>query len=517
MITTGEVKGWPPRWITPVTQDQIERGDGELAIDFIQSMCRVTKDSIAANTGELLILRPWQQLLLKNLLARREDGRLLHKEGLILMPRKSGKSAILSALTLYLTYCGPDGGETYAVASSKDQARIVFNDAKKMIQMDPELSDSVKLYRDAIEVIDSGSVMRVLAAEAPQLEGLSPTAVCYDELHTAPNRELWDVLALAKASRVDSLQIAISTAGVRTDSTGRDSLCYSMYNYGKSVAAGLTEDPSFFMAAWEPKNPDANHLDPAIWEEANPGYGDISDPEDFLSSSRRTPAPEFKTKRLNLWVNTNNAWIDSKTWDECSTGEPIPDGAEVCIGFDGSYSGDASAIVAVSIPNPDDENAVPHVDKVAVWERPKDSLDDWRVPIADVEDAIRAACKKWNVKEIVCDPYRYARTFQVLESEGLPIVEFPQSPARMVPATQSFFEAVTQNLLTHSGDVDLTRHVQNAVLRVDARGSRLSKENRNSDRKIDLAVAAVMCHARASFYNNKPADPTPMFYDFDDI
>lgn len=517
MTTSGEVKGWPPRWITPVTDEQIARGDGDMAIDFIQSFCRVTKDSIAANTGELLVMREWQKLLLRNLLARREDGRLLHKEGLILMPRKSGKSAILSALTLYLTFCGPDGGETYAVASSKDQARIVFNDAKKMIQMDPELSESVKLYRDAIEVMDSGSVMRVLAAEAPQLEGLSPTAVCYDELHTAPNRELWDVLALAKASRVDSLQIAISTAGVRTDSTGRDSLCYGMYNYGKSVAAGLIEDPSFFMAAWEPKDPNADHLDPAVWEEANPGYGDISDPEDFASSAKRTPAPEFKTKRLNLWVNTNNAWIDAKTWDANANGLPIPDGANVVLGFDGSYSGDATAIVAVSIPAAGDADAHPHVDKVAVWEKPQDALDDWVVPIADVEDALRQACKRWNVKEIVCDPYRYARTMQELESEGLPIVEFPQSPARMVPATTTFYEAVTQNLLTHSGDADLARHISNAVLRVDARGSRIGKENRNSERKIDLAVAAIMAHARASFHTNAPVAPVPQFYDFDEL
>lgn len=492
-------------------------GDGELAVDFIQSFCRVTKDSIAAHTGELLVLRDWQQELLLHLLARRTDGRLKHKEALILMPRKSGKSALLSSLTLYLTYCGPNGGETYAVASSKDQARIVFNDAKKMIQMDPELSQGVKLYRDAIEVIDSGSVMRVLAAEAPQLEGLNPTAICYDELHTAPNRELWDVLALAKASRFDAIQIAISTAGVKTDSSGKDSLCFSMYNYGKSVAQGHTDDKDFFMAAWEPKDQNADHTNEDVWAQANPGLNDISSLDDFRSSVKRTPAAEFKTKRLNLWVNTMNAWIEPKTWDECASDFVIPNGADVVLGFDGSYSGDASALVVVSIADKDDLNSKPHIECIKVWEKPMDANDDWRVPVEDVEAQIIAAAKKYSVKEIVCDPYRYGRTYQVLESEHrLPMVEFPQSPARMIPATTTFFEAVTQNLLTQSGNKDLARHVSNAVLKVDARGSRLSKESKNSNRKIDLAVAAVMAHSRASFLGNTTT-PTVQFFDFNDI
>src|SRR5205823_2427060 len=99
----------------------------------------------------------------------------------------------------------------------------------------------------------------------------------------------------------------------------------------------------------------------------------------------------------------------------------------------GSFNNDSTALVIVSTPVGD---TPPHVDVIAAWEKPRDSGNDWAVPIVDVEAEIRAACRRWQVREIVCDPYRWARTYQVLESEGLPVVEYPQSPARMVPATQ---------------------------------------------------------------------------------
>jgi len=137
------------------------------------------------------------------------------------------------------------------------------------------------------------------------------------------------------------------------------------------------------------------------------------------------------------------------------------------------------------------------------------------VPIAQVEEAIRAACRRWQVREIVCDPARWARTYQILESEGLPIVEFPQSPARMVPATTRFFQAVTNKGLTHSGDPRLARHVANCRVRPTTRGSMISKDAKKSPRKIDLAVAAVMALERAC--QPPPKDSGADFYSWDEI
>jgi hypothetical protein len=130
------------------------------------------------------------------------------------------------------------------------------------------------------------------------------------------------------------------------------------------------------------------------------------------------------------------------------------------LGFDGSYSGDATAIVAVQIGD------MPHLDVVRLWEDVGGQM-----PIIDVEDALRIACKPWRVQEIVADPFRWARSLQLLADEGLPVEEFPQSPARMTPATQRFGEAVLNKALTHSGDPDLARHVGNAVVKNDSRGA----------------------------------------------
>jgi phage terminase large subunit-like protein len=113
----------------------------------------------------------------------------------------------------------------------------------------------------------------------------------------------------------------------------------------------------------------------------------------------------------------------------------------------------------------------------------------------------------------VCDPFRWARTYQALEAEGLPVVEFPQSPARMVPATQRFYEAVINHSLTHSGDPRLARHIDNCTLKVDARGARLGKDAKNSPRKIDLAVSAVMAYAQACVTPVSAPEPSFAFID----
>src|SRR5439155_7536251 len=91
----------------------------------------------------------------------------------------------------------------------------------------------------------------------------------------------------------------------------------------------------------------------------------------------------------------------------------------------------------------------PHLDVVAAWS-PDPGDRDYRIPVGEVEDTIRAACKRWAVRRIVADPYRWERSLQVLEAEGLPVVAFPQSPQRLIPATSRFYEAVTSRGLTHS-------------------------------------------------------------------
>ncbi|WP_347958152.1 terminase TerL endonuclease subunit, partial [Gordonia aichiensis] len=117
-----------------------------------------------------------------------------------------------------------------------------------------------------------------------------------------------------------------------------------------------------------------------------------------------------------------------------------------------------------------------------------------------VEDEIRKACSRWNVVEIVADPFRWTRTLQVLESERLPVVEFPHSPSRLTAATGDLYSAALNGKISHSGDSTLAAHVGAAVIVEDARGIRLAKTSRSRKaRKIDLAACLVMAHSRATW------------------
>jgi phage terminase large subunit-like protein len=483
------VDGWPPRWLTPVPVEDQLRGDGGLFVDFGEAVCRVDKDSLASRAGALIAFRPWQRRLFAHLLARRVDTRYRHRQALVGVARKNGKSGKGSALGLGGLVLGPDGGEVYSCAADKQQARIVFDTARRMVKMDPELSELLKVYRDAIELPRTGSVYRVLSAEAFTKEGLNPHLVIFDEVHAQPNRELWDVMALAMGARVEPLMIGITTAGVRTDQTGQDSLCYGMYQHGVRVALGEVDDPAFFMAWWEPFLRDADHREPATWREANPGLGDLVDEEDLASAVLRTPENEFRTKRCNQWVATQQAWFPSGLWEGLKDERAVPDGAEVVLAFDGSFSGDSTGITVHAVGDL-------HIDVVAVWEKPFGD-NEWRVNPDEVETVVRSAFERWNVRHCVYDPRIWQQMFERLAAEGYPVEAMPQGLA-MIQAAQRFHDAAKDHTLSHSGHAGLARHVGNAVIKATPQGWRVQKENPHSPRKIDLAVCAIMGHAYAA-------------------
>lgn len=495
-----DVVGWPPRWLTPVPIEDQMRGDGELYANFAEAVCRVTKDSVASPAGKLIELRGWQKELLKHTLARREDGRFRHRTALIGMSRKNGKSALAASMGLAGLTLGGNGSEIYSCAADRDQARIVFGTAKRMIELDEELSSMFTLYRDAIEFKDKGSVYRVLSAEAYSKEGLNPSPlVIFDEVHAQPSWELWNVLSLAGGARADSLLLGITTAGVKTQSNGQDSLCYSLYQYGQQVVKGEKKDPSFFFSWWEPTQPEADHRDESNWLEANPGYDDLLDKEEMQSAVLRTPEAEFRTKRLNCWVNTSVAWLPTGAWEALKDEDRFPEpGEEVILAFDGAFSNDSTALVMWLLGG-----EKPHLMVVGLWERPDDAEQGWHIPVAEVEETIVSTFRdeRFNVREIVFDPARWQRTFMVLDEEGLPVVSYPNSAANMVPATQKFYEAVVNESFTHDGDERLARHVANCVTKQSSRGVMVAKAS--SRRKVDAAVASIFGYDRAT----QPAEP----------
>ncbi len=500
---------WPPAWVTPTDLQYGSRGAD--AVDFINTFVTLTKDSIAGGAGQSIKLRPWQERLLEETLEVDEQGLFKKRTAVWSMGRKNGKSALVTGLGLWFLINGDEGGEVYSCAAEKEQARITFGDARKIIEREPELAGMCNIYRDVIEVPGTGSIWRVLSAEAYSKEGLNASAVIFDEAAALKDRAMWDVMQLSMASRRQPMMIATTTCGVKSDSTGQDSTAYQLYQYGQKVARGEVDDPSFYMAWWEAPA-DADHRLEETWIAANPGYGDLNSKADFESMVKRTPEAEFRTKRCNQWVSSQNTWLPAGVWDSLQEDVPIPDDVEVVLGVDGSFSGDTTAIVAVSVPKTHEDK--PHVWLVQAWEKQPDDLDDWRVDTLEVEQTlIDFAQKHRNLREIAFDPFRWQRTMAVLQDLGLPVVEYNSTSARrMIPACQKVFDSVTEATLTHSGDPLLARHLDNCVLKIDNMGARIVKESRNSPRKIDAAVAFVIAYDRAT--SKLESDIVPEFYVF---
>ena len=496
--------GWPPRIRTEVPAAAVRRGDGDDVLAFLRDYARITKDSMAGLTGEALAPRNWQEKLILETFARDpETGRRRHRTALWGMGRKNGKTGLVAPIGLFGLLLEGQGAEVYSCAADRDQARLIFNAAVRTVELVPELAERCKVYRSSHTIEDpaSGSIYRALSSEAYTKEGLSPTLVLADELHAWPTRELYDVMALAMGARRDPLMLIVTTAGIRTDSTGQDSIAYSLWQYGRRVASGEVVDPTFYLAWWAAEE-QAEIDSETAQRDANPGYGEILDATELASAAQKAlmggfTESEFRIKRLNQWVSASHAAIPSGAWARLSRQENLAPGERVVLFLDGSYSGDSTGLVACTMDG--------FIDVVDAWERPPDD-PHWRVDIAAVEKAVLDACKQYDVIEVDCDPFRWQRSIQALQDAGAPVVEYnTASPARMVPAWARFYDAVTAGVgITHSGDPRLARHVDNMSLKVDHLGPRPVKEHKGSPRKIDLGICAVGAYDRATTLSSIP-------------
>ena len=495
------MNSWPPFYLTPVDSLAIERGDGIHAIRFAEAFGSIGKDGIAGRAGEPLVLRDWQKNLLRHLYARDEHGGYVARTALIGEPRKNGKSALSSAaIALYsLIFEGVQGAEVVVCAATKDQARIVFNEAKRMLQAS-ELAENVTVYRDSIFVPSSNSVLRVIASESFSAEGMNPSRIIMDELHAHRDRTLFDVMSLAMGNRGSLAQlVAITTAGLRTDVSGQESVAYQLYQYGQKVASGEVVDPSFFMAWWTAP-PEMDYKDRETWAMANPGFDDLVAESDFASAVLRTPEHEFRTKRLNQWVNSKQNWLPAGAWadiaDETVKLEP---GDEYYLGFDGSFKNDSTSAICVILPRFDGD--IFRVIRAASWEKDFAINDDsWIVDKQEVANFIIEFVRaNPGCKELVCDEsYWQDEMMQWLQS-GINVVAFPQTLQYLVPATAKLFEGIMTKKFHHDGDPALARHIDNCILKMDSSGkSRLTKDYRNPRLKIDNAIALLMAWSRAT-------------------
>jgi len=531
---SGKIHGWPPRYHTKVPQAFIDAGDGEDVIDFLDVYGRITKDSVAGPSGDPLDPREWQKELIRETFARDpRSGRFRHRTVMWGMARKNGKTGLVAPIALYGLMLGGEGAEVYSAAADRPQAKLMLTAAKRTVELIPELKARLKLYRDAIEDPVTGSVYKALSADAYTKEGLSPTLVLADELHAWPNRDLYDVLALAMGARYDAMMLIVTTAGVMTDTRGQQSIANELFEYGLRVASGEIDDPTFFLSWWAARE-NSDIMDEKAWAEANPGLDDILDLNELRAAATRArhggfKESEFRIKRLNQWVPASTVALPGGMFEALSVPAKIrallldderPQVAKVdeiaemtrfmqrdpkeprVIFFDGSFSHDCTALVEVFLDG--------FIKVLGCWEKPQDD-DSWRVPMGEVANVVYTAVRDTNVLEVAADPFRWQKELQDWEADDIPVVEFPTtSPSRMVPAWAAFYDAVMDGRISHDGDPRLERHMRNTALKVDRLGPRPVKQHTGSFKSIDLAICAVGGYARAMFHAAQDQDDGPL-------
>lgn len=477
---------WQPAFFTPAINPV---SDGDDVVGFVETYCTVTKGFEA---GQALVFRDWQRWLTRCLYERNDQGRLRYRRSLVVVARKNGKSLLGSGIALYGLFAGEPGAEVYSAAGDRQQARIVFNEVKQQILGNPLLANECKVYRDAIEVPRFGSVYRVLSSDGKLAQGLNPSTVIFDELHVQPNAELYDALTLGSGARQEPMVVGITTPGYDLDS-----LCGQLYQYGKKVSSGEVDDPSFGFFCWE-ADQDCDIYDREQWRKANPNLNEgLLDEADMESAAKQTSEMAFRRYRLSQWVRSQESWLPAGAWDQGVSTERLIDGEPTWLGVDMALKHDSIAIVAVQ--KRDDK----YVTSAKIWHPESSGVD-----VADVEAYLRQMHLRYHLKEVAYDPAFFQRSAEILHDDGLPMLEFPQSGQRMIPACGQAYELIVNGKVLHEGSPTFTDQVLSAAQRMTDAGWRLSKGK--SRRKIDACIALVMALDRAS--NRPPEDLVPMFW-----
>jgi len=447
--------------------------------------------------GKPLIIRDWQRELVASILDADPVPRLAGW----LIARGNGKTSLLAALSVYKLFTSPRGGSIVCCARTQAQAQILFSLARDLVETSPELKERCQIGRERLYVPRNRTHFECLVSEPASLEGLNFSWCALDELGVTP-RETVDVLMLAQGKRPESTLVGIGTP----PPDGTDSVLTDWRQLAKETGDEHIVWREFSADGFEHHDLLCDHC----IRLANPAYGDFLAVDAFKTAAATTREPAYRRGRLGQYVSGNlDPFIRPDVWEGLCVPQPIPDGAEVVIGVDGAFGGkdsDAAALVLCTV------SREPHCDLLAVYENP--GTPDWRVPILKLENDIRQACERFNVREVTMDPFRLNQTMQTLESEGIPISTWPWSPSRTTRATTDLFQAAMNGKITHSGNEALTRHVLAATV-IERDGSlRIGKASaKRKAAKIDCAAALVMAHSRATYLatRSKPKRRTVSF------
>jgi phage terminase large subunit-like protein len=401
------------------------------------------------------------------------------RELAVLLPRGNGKTSLVAAIALHhlLTV---ENASIYCAAASREQARVLFEQAAAYARQlgHPNVVDrhlELRWCPDPDRARVFTRHLRVLAADAPRLHGLTPSLAIVDELHAHPSDEVYLALLTALAKRRGAKLIAISSAGQGAD-TPLGRLRIRALAQPKVTRKGALVDArgaNLRLLEWSVA--EDVELTPATTKKANPASWIRT--EDLAAQQEAVPELAFARYHAGRWTARAGHWLPVGAW-QAIIGEPVfTAGERIWVGVDlggGGQEGD-SAVAWV--------NAAGHVG-VEIVEGERGPLEA-RAVIEDLAD-------RYTVAEVVFDPWRASTIAVELEERGLTCTAFPQSDSRMIPASAALHRAVVERRLVVPDDPVLSAHAANAVARHGRRGWRLDRPSRSPGTNIDSLVALVM-------------------------
>lgn len=494
-----------------------DKDAADYAVMFIESLCH-TKGTWAGKPFELI---DWQEQIIRDLFGvLKPNGYRQFNTAYIEIPKKQGKSELAAAVALLLL-CG-DGeerAEVYGCAADRNQAKIVFDVAVDMVRFCPALSKRVKILESQkkITYLPTNSSYQVLSADVANKHGFNTHGVIFDELHTQPNRKLFDVMLQGSGdARMQPLYFLITTAGNDTNS-----ICYEVHQKAIDIAEGRKVDPTFYSVIYGAAE-DEDWTDPKVWKKANPSLGitvGIDKVKAACESAQQNPGEEnaFRQLRLNQWVKQSVRWMPMDKWDACAfpVSEDDLEGRICYGGLDLSSTTDITAFVLVFPPLDEEDKyyILPYFwipeetldlrvrrDHVPydLWERQGTLMttEGNVVHYGYIEKFIERLGEKFNIREIAFDRWGAVQMVQNLEGMGFTVVPFGQGFKDMSPPTKELMKLVLEEKIAHGGHPVLRWMMDNIYIRTDPAGN-IKADKEKSTEKIDGAIATIMGLDRA--------------------
>lgn len=482
------------------------------ALDFFKFL-RHHKGEWAGREFEL---SPWQEFIIASIFGwkRRENGYRRFRTSYIEVPRKAGKSHLAAGVALYMLFAdGEPGAEIYSAATKKEQAAIVFDAAKHMVEASPPLRKKIGVAKNSLFVLRSNSKFLPLGADANTLDGLNIHCAIVDELHEHRNRDVWDKLATALGARRQPLIFAITTAGDE-----RKGICWEMHEHSLKVLEGVLEDDARFAYIATMDEAD-DWTDERTWFKANPGLGvsvKVEFLRDELVKARAIPSEQnaFLRMYLDIWTEKQSKWLDIDYWYACDCSPVDPDklkGKDCYAGLDLSSTEDITALVLFF---PETQSVLPFFwvprDNI-IPRRKRDNVpyDTWvnQGLIFATEgntidyDAIIARIldlkEQYNILEIAYDPYNAHSTVNKLQSEGVTLVPFRQGFLSMSAPTKETQRQILNGEIHHGDNPVLRWMFSNVVIQNDPQGNIKCVKDKSRD-KIDGIIGLIMAIGRAT-------------------